>query len=73
MMAHVEILESQWKQIRGTVRLRWKALTEDDVKQIDGHYDVLVDLLQEKYGYSRTLAEEEVNQFLQVLSEGQAS
>ena len=72
-MINVDILESQWKQIQPVVRQRWKALTDDDVKQIDGHYDVLVDLVQEKYGYSRHLAEEEVNRFIQKISEGQAA
>lgn len=71
-MINVDILESQWKNIRSAVRLRWKALTDDDVELIDGHFDVLVDLLQEKYSYSRQLAEEEVRRFVQEIGEGQA-
>ncbi len=71
-MINVDILESQWKNIRSAVRQRWKALTDDDVELIDGHFDVLVDLLQEKYSYSRQLAEEEVRRFVQEIGEGQA-
>ncbi len=71
-MINVDILESQWKNIRSAVRQRWKALTDDDVELLEGHFDVLVDLLQEKYSYSRQLAEEEVRRFIQEIGEGQA-
>ncbi len=71
-MINVDILESQWKNIRSAVRQRWKALTDDDVELLEGHFDVLVDLLQEKYSYSRQLAEEEVRRFVQEIGEGQA-
>ncbi len=64
-MINVDILESQWKELRGKVKQHWKALTDDDLEQIDGHFDVLVDLLQEKYGYSRQLAEDDVKRFIQ--------
>ena len=64
-MINTDRFESQWKEIRGIVRQRWPALTDADVDTIDGHVDVLIDLLEEKYAYSRALAEEEVNRFLQ--------
>jgi uncharacterized protein YjbJ (UPF0337 family) len=37
----------------------WGKLTDDDLKQVDGKYDKLIGLLQEKYGYTRQQAEEE--------------
>ncbi len=64
-MMNSNLFKSQWKEIRSDVRQHWPAFTDADVNLIDGHIDVLVDLLQEKYGYSRTLAEDEVNRFLQ--------
>ena len=63
-MINVDLFENQWKEIRENVRPRWPALTDTNVDLIDGHIDVLIDLLQEKYGYSRSLAEDEVNRFL---------
>jgi uncharacterized protein YjbJ (UPF0337 family) len=51
-------------RLREQVRQNWKALTSDDLNQIDGHFDVLVDLLQEKYGYSKPLAEDDVKRFV---------
>ena len=69
-MIDLDILESEWKQMRGKVRQRWMALTDEDVERIDGHEDVLVELLQEKYGYSQLKAEEEVRRFIREISEG---
>ena len=62
---NVDAFEDQWKKLRPTVRQHWQALTDADVKRIDGHIDVLIDLLREKYSYSQQLAEDEVNRFLQ--------
>jgi uncharacterized protein YjbJ (UPF0337 family) len=64
MIRNAEVLEGQWKQLRGKVKQRWAALTDDDLLTIEGSFDVLVALLQEKYGYARWRAEEEVEQFL---------
>ncbi len=64
MMKEENILESEWPELREQVRQNWKALTADDLNQIDGHFDVLVDLLQEKYGYSKPLAEDDVKRFV---------
>ena len=63
-MINVDEFEVEWKDIRKQVRPRWQAITDAEVNRIDGHVDVLVDLLEEKYGYSRTLAEDEVSRFL---------
>jgi uncharacterized protein YjbJ (UPF0337 family) len=71
-MINEDILESQWKQIRGKVRPHWMALTDDDVERIEGDVDMLVELLQEKYGYSQLMAEEEVRRFVRDISEAPA-
>lgn len=55
-----EVLESQWTQIREILRDKFSNLTEDDIRQINGRYDQLVDKLQQKYGYSREEAEERI-------------
>ncbi len=63
-MINVDLFESQWKELRRNVRPRWPALTDAEVNRIDGHSDMLIALLQEKYGYTQSLAEDEVNRFL---------
>ena len=59
-----DILAGQWQQIRGQVRQWWGKLTDKDVERIAGQQDKLVSLLQEKYGYTRERAEEEINRRL---------
>ena len=57
-----DILEGQWKQIRGEVRAWWGNLTDDDLDRIAGKFDVLVGILQERYGYTRERAANEVEE-----------
>jgi uncharacterized protein YjbJ (UPF0337 family) len=55
----------QWPHLRGQVRSWWGQLTDADVAKIAGEKDVLVVLLQERYGYARERAEQEVEQRVQ--------
>lgn len=59
-----DILEGKWKQIRGEAKNWWGKLTDDDLDRAEGDYDKLVGLLQEKYGYSRQQAMNELDQRL---------
>lgn len=63
-----DVLDKNWKQLRGKLKQRWMALTDDDLTTIDGSAEVLVDLLQEKYGYAQPRAEEEVRRFLEEIA-----
>ena len=56
-----DVLEGKWKQIRGEARSWWGKLTDDDLDRAGGKLDVLAGLLQEKYGYSRQQATEEID------------
>jgi uncharacterized protein YjbJ (UPF0337 family) len=56
-----DILEGQWKQIRGEAKAWWGKLTDNDLDRAAGKFDVLVGLLQEKYGYTRQQATDEVD------------
>lgn len=64
-----DILEGQWKQIKGQIKERWGELTDDEIDQIEGHRDQLVGKLQEKYGYTRQEAEDRVNAFMREMNE----
>jgi uncharacterized protein YjbJ (UPF0337 family) len=57
-----DILQGQWKQIRGEVRAWWGKLTDNDLDRIAGKFDVLVGILQEKYGYTRERTANEVEE-----------
>ena len=64
-MMNKNILEGKWKQVRGAVREKWGALTDDELDQIAGNSERLAGLLQEKYGYSQIEAERQIDEFLE--------
>ena len=61
---NMHLLEAKWKQLRGKVKQKWGDLTDDDLGRIEGRYEELVGLLQEKYNRSREDAEQEVREFV---------
>ena len=58
------ILKGKWLQLKGSIREKWGQLTDDDVDRVGGSVDRLVGLIQEKYGYAKQQAEDEVDSFL---------
>jgi uncharacterized protein YjbJ (UPF0337 family) len=56
-----DILKGGAKQFRGQLRQLWGKLTDDDVEQVAGSKDKLIGKLQERYGYSREQAQQEVD------------
>jgi uncharacterized protein YjbJ (UPF0337 family) len=61
---NADTLKGQWHQIKGSAKTQWGKLTDDDLNQIEGQSERLVGVLQERYGYARDRAEQEVNDFL---------
>ena len=57
---NTDTLQGQWKQLKGKAQQKWGKLTSDDLDRIEGRQEELVGLVQEKYGYARERAEEEV-------------
>jgi uncharacterized protein YjbJ (UPF0337 family) len=55
-----DIFEGKWQQIRGQARIWWGKLTDDELEQVGGQFNKLSGLLQEKYGYTRRQAEDEI-------------
>jgi uncharacterized protein YjbJ (UPF0337 family) len=54
-----DICEGKWKQVRGKAKEWWGKLTDDDLDKVEGKFDKLIGLLQEKYGYTKQQAIEE--------------
>ena len=63
-----DIFAGQWKQMRGELKSWWGRLADDDLERIGGHKDQLIGLVQEKYGYAREHAEQEVERHLKEFS-----
>jgi uncharacterized protein YjbJ (UPF0337 family) len=61
MIMNKDILEGNWKQIRGEAKAWWGKLTDNDLDRAAGKLDVLAGLLQEKYGYTRQAAADEID------------
>jgi len=52
-----------WQQIKGKVKEQWGKLTDNDLKQLEGHAEQLAGKLQERYGIAREEAERQVKDF----------
>jgi len=54
-------IEHRWPELRQRARRHWFHLTQDDVEEIGGTRDELVDRVQQRYAFSRAEAEKEVD------------
>ncbi|MGE0594601.1 MAG: CsbD family protein [Vicinamibacterales bacterium] len=60
---NTDIMQGKWRQMKGEAKVQWGKLTDDDLDVVEGSSEKLVGKLQERYGYDRQRAEEEVNTF----------
>ncbi|NOT45593.1 MAG: CsbD family protein [Acidobacteria bacterium] len=60
---NTDIIQGKWRQMKGEAKVQWGKLTDDDLDVVEGSAEKLVGKLQERYGYDRQRAEEEVNTF----------
>jgi uncharacterized protein YjbJ (UPF0337 family) len=59
-----DIFKGKWKQMRGQIQQKWGDLTNDDLDRIEGTQTEFEGLLQERYGYTKERAKQEVDNFL---------
>lgn len=64
MIMNKDIFETQWVEIRDFLPAKFSKLTDEDIRQINGKYDLLVTKLQQRYGLSREEAEDEVQKWI---------
>ncbi|MCY1277392.1 hypothetical protein D9M68_533550 [compost metagenome] len=60
---NTDIIQGKWRQLNGRIKEKWGDLTDDDLDVAEGHSQYLVGKLQERYGWSRERAEQEVRDF----------
>jgi uncharacterized protein YjbJ (UPF0337 family) len=63
-----DVLAGKWAQARGQVKQMWGKLTDNDLDRINGRFDELAGLVQERYGYTRDQAEREVTRFIEQMN-----
>ena len=57
-------IQGNWKQMKGALKTKWGKLTHDDVTVLQGKREALVGKLQERYGWAKRDAEDEVTRRL---------
>ena len=62
-----DIIEGNWKQLKGKLKAQWSDLTDDDIGMIEGRRDVLAGKIQERYGCSRDEAKKRVKEWEETL------
>lgn len=68
-MMNPNVLEGKWKEVRGRVKEQWGRLNDKQLDQIGGRYEQLVGQIQQTYGYTAEKARQEVDRFIQKLSD----
>ena len=61
---NTDVLKGKWTQLKGEVRSQWGKLTDDDLDVISGDFEKLAGRIQERYGYEREKARQEINDWL---------
>jgi len=59
-----DIFKGKWKQLRGQIQQKWGDLTNDDLDRMKGTQTEFEGLLQERYGYTKERATQEVDSLL---------
>ncbi len=59
-----DILTGKWNQMKGDLKKTWGKLTDDDYTYINGDRQKLIGRLQERYGWDKMKAENEVNNYI---------
>jgi len=62
-MTSDRVIAGAWLQIKGKVKEQWGKLTDDDLKQLEGHAEQLAGKLQKRYGLAMEEAERQVKEF----------
>ncbi len=56
-----DILEGNWKQLKGRIKAQWGKLTDDEIEQVQGNYEALCGKIQKAYGLSREQVERDLS------------
>jgi len=60
-------VQGNWKQMTGQIKEKWGKLTDNDLTTTAGKRDQLAGILQQRYGYAKEVAEEELDAFVSTL------
>jgi len=58
------IIEQKWNEWKTDLRAHWGHITDEDWRRIEADREALLSVLQERYGYTREQAQQEVDAFV---------
>lgn len=58
-----DIVQGNWKQIKGEVQKQWGKLTNDNLDEINGNREILLGQLQKSYGIAKDEAEKQLKEW----------
>jgi len=58
----------QWEQFRIEAKQQWGELTDSELKEVNGRFDVLVEKIQERYGIEREAATKQIASWANTLN-----
>jgi uncharacterized protein YjbJ (UPF0337 family) len=59
-----DIIQGNWKEVKGKLKQQWGKLTDDDITQLKGSYQELEGVLQKRYGYQKDQVKKEIDNFI---------
>ncbi len=60
---NTDIIKGKWKQLNGRIKQQWGKLTDDDLTVLEGSREYLAGKVQERYGVTKDIAEQQVKDF----------
>ena len=61
---NASVLKGKWRQLSGSAKARWGALTDNELQEVSGDVDRFVGLLQEKLGVSQSEARRQIEDWV---------
>lgn len=68
-----DIFQGKWIQLKGALKSKWGKLTDGDLARLDGNRKYLVGILQERYGWQKDRAEQEIHALEQSINSARAA
>ncbi len=63
-----DILEGNWKELKGNAQKHWGKLTNDHLDQINGSREKLSGAIQKNYGIAREEAERQMKEWEEIIA-----
>lgn len=70
---HQDIIQTKWSQIKNPLQAQFSKLTDDDLARPNGDHQYVAGKLQERYGWQRDKAEQELRTFENTLNRSKAA